>query len=435
MAENAKTTGPVPAATAPFNFIPYDPDAVLDDWPKEERGHWSGRIVCQLKALTPLLVSGAQTRKSENEPSECRFATVDGKPVIPGTSIKGMLRNLVQILSFSAMRPLSRERLTKARATFKYSPYDLAIPDKSRSNADLQSTYDKGAQSMDFVTRLFGSVDGKAFKGRVSVSSAIIHGNPYKSDGVEVILGSPKSTCVALYLVQNKDKEQKKSNKLEELNNYDKENAGKPAARLRGWKMYWHHEVQDGLSAKNDNKAILSRLFPLPHAARAEIVIHVDRLADLELGALLEAIQLPKKHAHKLGMGKALGYGSIRLEIDWEQTAIRDMSKLHQLLTERLGAETAACDQETMEECRDRFRRAILDRVRAKYPVWKDIVDYDDLPPIKALRIMMNYAKKPHPEAVRYMPINKKDGEPYYGSNGVLPTPEKVNPRACNSWK
>lgn len=571
-----KNTGGVPPAVAPFNFIPYEPDAVLDDWP-QERGHWSGRIVCRLKALKPLLVSGAQTRKSDDDPSECRFTQVDGKPVIPGTSIKGMLRNLVQILSFSAMRPVYKEHLfwrrvnrpgsdymkkfsgdiqggflrkrgaeyflakttvekrdnnfvedrskcrkvstggfgKKAvpayafllpsndaeetsidrevisdlweqmtpnqverypaderkdmlesslglpvfyreengkvaglgfcryfRIKYRFAPHDLAFPDECGAKADALADGTAEEQRLDFATRLFGSTDGKAFKGRVSVASAKMEGKLLKENGVEVILGSPKPTCLPVYLdqasasvtqMQPNNSFDPLKNDINSLNDYNKTSNGKPASRLRGWKMYWHHDVGP-ISPRNGegkiNKKVLSRLFPLADEATAQIAVHVDRLTDLELGGLLEALQLHPDHAHKLGMGKALGYGSIRLEIDWEQTDIRDMRKLHQLLTDRLAGNTPAFDQEKMEEYKDKFRQAILNKARKRHKEWENIADYNDLPPIKALRNMMNYEQRPKQKSVRYMPLNGDGGDPQnYGRNGVLPPPEKVNPK------
>ena len=89
-------------AVAPYNFITYDPEAVLEE-KGAECGSWSGVLHCRLKALTPLLVAG-ERRKRPDESSECRFFNIEGKNVIPGSSIKGVLRSMVEILSFSAMR-------------------------------------------------------------------------------------------------------------------------------------------------------------------------------------------------------------------------------------------------------------------------------------------------------------------------------------------
>ncbi|MDE5832491.1 MAG: hypothetical protein K2H64_05835, partial [Desulfovibrio sp.] len=97
----------IPDATAPFNFIPYEPKTVLDDW-EDEPGRWSGTIKCSLTALSPLLVANVHTRR-EDDSTDCEFMKIDGTPVIPGSSIKGMLRSLAEILSFSKLAPVSRD--------------------------------------------------------------------------------------------------------------------------------------------------------------------------------------------------------------------------------------------------------------------------------------------------------------------------------------
>lgn len=52
--------------------------------------------------------------------------------------------------------------------------------------------------------------------------------------------------------------------------------------------------------------------------------IHVTNLSKVELGALLWLLSLPENHFHRFGGGKPLGFGSVRLEIDWENTHLHD---------------------------------------------------------------------------------------------------------------
>jgi CRISPR-associated protein (TIGR03986 family) len=54
-----------------------------------------------------------------------------------------------------------------------------------------------------------------------------------------------------------------------------------------------------------------------------EFEIDVVNLSRLELGALLWLLSLDPNHYHRLGGGKPLGFGSVRLEIDWGQTNLR----------------------------------------------------------------------------------------------------------------
>jgi CRISPR-associated protein (TIGR03986 family) len=52
--------------------------------------------------------------------------------------------------------------------------------------------------------------------------------------------------------------------------------------------------------------------------------LHISNLSNFELGALLWLLRLPPDHYHRLGGGKPLGFGSVRLELDAAGTDIRD---------------------------------------------------------------------------------------------------------------
>ena len=98
---------PAPRAHAPFNFVPAD-DSLgwpinTDDGSGPER--YSGSMRIQINALEPLLVCGPQA------PNETRrFFKRDGKYTIPGTSLKGMIRNMLEAQSMSTLAPISPRR-------------------------------------------------------------------------------------------------------------------------------------------------------------------------------------------------------------------------------------------------------------------------------------------------------------------------------------
>lgn len=93
-------------AAAPYNFVSYDNQNLLG--PSSDKELYSGTIECTLKALTPLLIAGATNDKDKdnenNGPKERDFFKLDnGKLVIPGSSLKGMIRTYVEALSRSAI--------------------------------------------------------------------------------------------------------------------------------------------------------------------------------------------------------------------------------------------------------------------------------------------------------------------------------------------
>lgn len=76
--------------------------------------------------------------------------------------------------------------------------------------------------------------------------------------------------------------------------------------------------------------------------------IDVTNLSEVELGGLLWLLSLPKHHYHRLGGGKPLGFGSVKLSIDWEKTDLRqgdDWKNYYQ----SLAPTSSECTQEQAE--------------------------------------------------------------------------------------
>lgn len=102
-------------ATAPYNFVSYDNQNLLG--PSSDKELYSGTIECTLKALTPLLVASA-TEKTDNKGRE--FLKLDnGKLVIPGSSLKGMVRSYVEALSRSAISIINDNKVFYRNVTEK----------------------------------------------------------------------------------------------------------------------------------------------------------------------------------------------------------------------------------------------------------------------------------------------------------------------------
>ncbi len=100
-------------ATAPYNFVPVRRERIAHGFhpPRPGEGTFSGRIVCRLEALTPFVVGGpgdTGTRDKERQSARVvEWCSVSGQPVIPGSSLKGCLRSVLEALSFSSLWPTS----------------------------------------------------------------------------------------------------------------------------------------------------------------------------------------------------------------------------------------------------------------------------------------------------------------------------------------
>lgn len=100
---------------APYNFVPLSPTVVgadldqrpsadpsdLTDPPVHDRPFKEGvcgTLIYEVTAHTPVFVRG-----SDDKSRDAPFALPDGSPALPGTSVKGMLRNVLAIATLSRM--------------------------------------------------------------------------------------------------------------------------------------------------------------------------------------------------------------------------------------------------------------------------------------------------------------------------------------------
>lgn len=102
----------MPTIKAPYNFVPFNKDVVSPHW-MDHISHdipffdgVSGDIKIKLKAETAIFVRdgiGQQQAKGSGQNRTNEFSRYDGKYFIPGSSVKGMIRNVLEILSFGRM--------------------------------------------------------------------------------------------------------------------------------------------------------------------------------------------------------------------------------------------------------------------------------------------------------------------------------------------
>lgn len=125
------------------------------------------------------------------------------------------------------------------------------------------------------------------------------------------ILSSPKPTSYQHYLEQPGL-----------YTNWSQQVKWDRVGKIRGFKQYWHRETsstdQDRNSWMEDpgkpkTKSHTDPINPVTASSRFSGRIRFDNLSEIELGALLFALDLPEGCLHKLGMGKPLGLGSVKI--------------------------------------------------------------------------------------------------------------------------
>lgn len=164
---------------------------------------------------------------------------------------------------------------------------------------------------IDFVEAIFGNE--KSFSGRVFFEDLFLNefqGNVEIGKSIPEILSTPKPTTFQHYLTQTSDE-------IKKLNHYNNESP------MRGYKLYWHKsgknwkeknqldiDLETDLVNKKCQHTIIN---PVKPGTRFTGKIRFENLSTEELGAILFALSLPEGCFHKLGMGKPLGLGSIKI--------------------------------------------------------------------------------------------------------------------------
>ena len=93
--------------TAPYNFVPLNKEIFYPTWSEHvshdipfEDGE-SGEIDITITAKSPIFI---RNHSDDKDKPSSEFCQHDGQYYIPSTSIKGMVRNVLEIMSFSKMR-------------------------------------------------------------------------------------------------------------------------------------------------------------------------------------------------------------------------------------------------------------------------------------------------------------------------------------------
>ncbi|HZS75781.1 MAG TPA: RAMP superfamily CRISPR-associated protein [Ktedonobacteraceae bacterium] len=247
---------------------------------------YSGQLEVDLDVLTPLFIVDPRDDPAEDREPAHSIQNDYGEYIIPGSSLKGMLRTLVETLGNGCLTLFGGE-------------YDRRQIDyRNKIAPDFRHCRDN--TSLCISCRTFGMLQeregrGNVFLGKVNIGDAIAH----KNDSVLYqpiytgVLVEPKPRHKAFYLDESEQ-------------------------HIAGRKFYFHHSpngkpiTANGLQfmgGKPSNRYIQ----PLAKGTRFHFRIDFTNLEEDEFGALLLAVVLEETMRHKLGYGKPLGMGSVEL--------------------------------------------------------------------------------------------------------------------------
>lgn len=249
----------------------------------------SGMIHCTIENLTPLFVGG-------NEYNKQKFKTRNSHKVIPGSSLKGMLRSIGELVGGGC---------------------SLTISNKTYENEDESSTEYKPCLKADYLCiacRIFGMMErggkAKVHKGNISVSDAIMRSRESKTALFDVLLSGSGTRHKPFYLTPQTGKLDRKSRKLyfHQPKRTDSVPPVSDQLRERSWNIEallpGHHfdfTVQfTSLSEEELNLLIY--------------ILALERNVSVKIGEK-EKIRLTGPLRHKIGFAKPLGMGSCRISI------------------------------------------------------------------------------------------------------------------------
>ena len=294
----------------------------------------------------------------------------------------------------------------------RYSTFDL------RDNT--MQPLPEGA--LDFAMQLFGYARAQgSMSGRIGVSAAFFAEKTQTKVLPPVILGKPHPSCFAHYLAQdvNKMSTMPRNPSLWDVNSMRTFN---DLTSIRGRKFYWHRDVEIPPVNQNNikNQCILE---PVVSNAKAEFTVYVERLSLIELGALVEALLLPEGHAHKIGLGKSLGLGSVRfdlktstLQLDRERYSNLE-ARCQSFFDKKTPAPASDTQEQLLEKARAAFRAWLLDALSAK---GKKYAEYSAIPHIQSFLHMTDFAHKP--DNRKTCPMELKE----FRALRVLPHPDEI---------
>ncbi len=280
----------------PYNFVPLANEVEREQPGSRERyeaGRHSGTLVCTLRTLTPLSIrEHFEKLKNKGE-----------APWIPGSSLRGMVRNVMEMLGAGCGRLFEHDKKRQIRLgnrTVRWRPQEPP---------DLGGLALCSGPEVCMVCRLFGYTPAGEENGEERVSGwmgklAVHDSRPAEGWNRTMWLDVPVGLV----------RPQSHGPRHEAFYYPDAANPRRPA----GWKVYLHAKE---ISAPDPHFRLEACV---PERTKFRFEVDYENLSDEEFSVLEFALTLRHQcndHdvnglAHKLGYGKPLGLGSCEITID-----------------------------------------------------------------------------------------------------------------------
>ncbi|MEW6418391.1 MAG: TIGR03986 family CRISPR-associated RAMP protein [Nitrospirota bacterium] len=333
---------------------------------------------------------------------------------------------------------------------------------KSAENSSLNEIVDRcssyikypsSAECLCPATRLFGWTpeekgQGQGIAGRVRFSPA--WSDKKLNDTIQIplkILGGPKPQYYPFYLKpkNGSDPNNKAAYYAETSSNW-----ARTPGTIRGRKFFLHHPKALENDAIEYVKLTEGDLHTNQNATCAALpkgvfrgTIEFDSLEPYELGMLLWSLTLSddpyqssQAHAHKIGMGKGIGMGSVRFKIDnvYIENPLKNWFSLED---DKIDIELKSgdrCDSEKLKEYVRRFKTWMV--TGSDEDNQAEAANYDNLPFVKDFLLVMSlnlvntsdkiqYHSPAYPADEGFKYFMEQRRKRYYRDSGALHTNEE----------
>jgi CRISPR/Cas system CSM-associated protein Csm3 (group 7 of RAMP superfamily) len=277
----------------PYDFVRIDwqkaPERKAPIWHHRLTGKkgqqlYSGVLDIEIYAETPLFIGDPRSVSSDPRRPALSFQNGRGEYAIPGSSLKGLLRNVVETLGNGCLTLFSG---TYERNQINYNR-EVA---PGFQHCEL-------TDKLCIACRMFGMLKERSrgvFLGKVTIGDAVV-----KADTLQLYeplytlaLMEPKPHHNSFYLDENQ-------------------------THIAGRKYYFHHNPNK--VPQQENRLILfgrtqanRYIQPIDRNTGFQCQLEFSNLEEDEFGLLMLAVTLEEQMRHKIGYGKPMGLGSVYL--------------------------------------------------------------------------------------------------------------------------
>ena len=247
-----------------------------------EQRLYSGYIELDIFTETPLFIADPRSAPSAPNKAALSIKNKLGQYIIPGSSLKGMLRTVVETVGNGCLTLFDG---SYERSKVNYRREVPAAFQKCSDNTNLC-----------IACRIFGMLKERTdgvFLGKINIGDAVVDNETVANYGPLYTAAQvdPKPHHADFYLDTSR-------------------------THIAGRKFYFHHEellTANNLLPTRTGGYYNRYIDPLERDTKFHVRIDFTNLEQDEFGALLLAMTLEENMRHKIGYGKPLGLGSISI--------------------------------------------------------------------------------------------------------------------------